>query len=59
MIGLNMQLDCGAKQVRHAKDSKQAVLVVGSSGTEAANTPVALSVSEGTLIHQPVLCLWR
>ncbi len=46
MIGLNMQLDCGAKQVQHAKDSKETV-PIGSSGTEAGNMLSALSVSEG------------
>ncbi len=46
MIGLNMQLDCGAIQVRHAKDSKETVLT-RSSGTKAGNMPSVLSVSEG------------
>ncbi len=35
MIGLNMQLDCGAKQVRRMKDSKETALTVGSPSTEA------------------------
>ncbi len=41
MIGLDMQVDCGAKWVQCAKDSSEAALVVGSSGTEAGNAPVA------------------
>ncbi len=36
MIGLNMQLDCGAKQERHAKDNSQVVVLTeGSSGPRA------------------------
>ncbi len=35
MIRLDMQVDCGAKQVRRAKDSKEATPVVGVLGTKA------------------------
>ncbi len=46
MIRLDMQVDCGAKRVCCAKESKEAVLMVGSSGMEAGNT-TASPVSEG------------